>query len=359
MKNTMKVKMMIAAAITLLMGCTASKESNTPVRWSEEKAWEWYNQQGWIVGCNFSPSSAINQLEMWQAETFDPTTIDRELSWAADLGFNSMRVYLHSLVWQADSVEFKKRVDQYLSIADKHKIKTVFVFFDDCWQPEAKIGKQPEPKVGVHNSGWVHDPIASLRSDTVALYKTLQPYVQDMLNTFKNDKRILMWDLYNEPGNTNQAVKSLPLLKQVFKWAREVNPSQPLTAGVWRLDFHELNKFQFENSDIITYHCYYNKDRHQDWIHMMKAEGRPVVCTEWMGRCFESTFEKVMPMLKEQNIGAFSWGFVAGKTNTIFAWDDPRPNGEEPEVWFHDILRVDGTPYDSKETDFIKTLTRP
>lgn len=334
-----------------------SQNQQNGAKWSTEKSKTWYTKQGWVVGCNYITSNAVNQLEMWQKETFDPKTIERELSWAKELGFNAMRVYLNSLVWQADADGFKKRINEYLAISSKYGIKTCFVFFDDCWNPEAKIGKQPEAKTGVHNSGWVHDPIVSKRADTTLLYKEMELYVKDILKTFNNDDRVLMWDLYNEPGNTNQLNKSLPLLKKVFQWAREINPSQPLTSGVWRLDFYELNKFQLENSDVITYHCYLNAERHQDWIYMMNAYGRPVICTEWMGRRFESTFEKVMPMLKNENIGAFSWGFVAGKTNTIFAWDDPRPDGKEPKVWFHDILRVDGTPYDSKEIETIKKLT--
>jgi hypothetical protein len=233
----------------------------------------------------------------------------------------------------------------------------MFVFFDDCWNPEASIGKQPEPKPGVHNSGWVRDPADSMRADTVALYQALEPYVKDILTTFKDDERILLWDLYNEPGNSGYLTASLPLVRKTFRWAREVNPSQPLSVGVWRLDFYELNRFQIENSDVITYHCYHNADRHLDWIHILKSHGRPLICTEYMARRFGSTFETILPMLKEQQVGAINWGFVAGKSNTIFAWDDPRPDGTEPELWFHDIFRTDGTPYSEAEINTIKQIT--
>ena len=330
---------------------------NAKSKWTVEEANSWYAKQGWIVGCNYTPSTAVNQIEMWHKDTYDAATIEKELGWAKELGFNSMRVFLHSLVWQNDPEGLKSRMNNYLSISTKYGIKTMFVFFDDCWNPEAQYGFQPEPQKGVHNSLWKQDPIVSKRTDTTVLYKKMELYVKDILNTFKNDDRILLWDLYNEPGNSNHLTTSLPLVKKVFKWAREVNPSQPLTSGIWRLDFYDLNKFQLENSDVITYHCYHPAERHQDWIYMMNAYRRPVICTEWMGRRFESTFEKVMPMLKNQHIGAYCWGFVAGKTNTIFAWDDPRPDGKEPSVWFHDILRVDGTPYSIKEIETIKSLT--
>lgn len=356
----MKFNYLYVVVFVFLAGCVSVQnktDQEAPTRWSVDKVNNWYAGQAWPVGCNYTTSSAVNQLEMWQKDTFDSELIDKELGWAAELGFNSMRVFLHSLVWQNDSVDFKKRIDQYLTISTKHGIKTTLVLFDDCWNPEATYGKQPEAKTGVHNSGWVHDPILSKRADTLALYKEMEPYVKDIITTFKDDDRVLVWDLYNEPGNGNQLTKSLPLLKKVFQWAREVNPSQPLTSGIWRLDFYELNRYQLENSDIISYHCYLNAERHQDWIHLLNLQERPLLCTEWMGRRFDSTFEKVMPLLKDQKIGAFCWGFVAGKTNTIFAWDDPRPDGKEPELWFHDIMRVDGTPYSGDEIKVIKELT--
>src|SRR5512133_1841758 len=126
--------------------------------WPVEQAWEWYRQQPWLVGCNFIPSTAINQLEMWQADSFDMKTIDRELGWAAAIGFNSMRVFLHDLVWQADAEGFKQRIKQYLAVAERHGILTMFVFFDDCWNTDPHLGRQPEPIPGVHNSGWVQSP---------------------------------------------------------------------------------------------------------------------------------------------------------------------------------------------------------
>src|SRR5256714_4715622 len=109
--------------------------------WTREHARAWADSTGWLVGSNFAPSTAINQLEMWQADTFDPKTIDRELGYAEGIGFNTMRVFLHSMAWQQDHVGFKQRINQYLSIADKHHIQTIFVFLDDCWKPDAKVGK--------------------------------------------------------------------------------------------------------------------------------------------------------------------------------------------------------------------------
>ena len=356
----MKRNLYLAALCLLGFGCVSNQQTTVeqaPQMWSENMANEWYDSHRWIVGCNYTTSSAVNQLEMWQSDTFDPKLIDKELGWAEQLGFNSMRVFLHSLVWLNDSVEFKKRIDQYLAISDQHGISTTLVLFDDCWNAEATYGKQPEPKTGVHNSGWVQDPVASMRKDTLTLYPVMEQYVKDIITTFKDDKRVLMWDLYNEPGNSGHADNSMPLLKKVFKWAREVNPSQPLTVGVWKMEFSDLSQYQMENSDVITYHCYLDKKQHTELIGKLRAYQRPLICTEWMGRRFNSTFDSIMPMLKDNHVGAYSWGFVAGKTNTIFAWDDPQPDGKEPELWFHDIMRQDGTPFSEHEIETIKKLT--
>ena len=328
-------------------------------RWTEKRAADWYAQQGWLRGCNFQPSSAINQLEMFQATTFDTVTINRELGWAEGLGLNVMRVYLHHLLWTADKAGFKKRLDTYLSISSRHGIKTLFVFFDDCWNDTAWVGRQPDPKTGVHNSGWVRDPgtMVYQHPDTVS---TLEGYVKDVMGTFKNDRRILMWDLYNEPGNSGQFIKSLPLLQSVFKWAREVNPSQPVSAGIWAdgPGFKELNAFQLQHSDIITYHNYSYIDNHKMSIDTLRKYKRPLICTEYMARRNGSVFQVIMPLLKKENIGAINWGFVSGKTNTIFAWDTPIKDGKEPQLWFHDIYRKDGTPFSKYEVNFIKEICR-
>ena len=332
--------------------------AKTPAtRWTVERAQQWSKQNGWLRGSNFNPSTAINQLETWQAASFDTTTINRELGWAQGLGLNAMRVFLHHVAWEVDKEGFKKRMDTYLKISSRHHIKTIFVFFDDCWNPTYKAGKQPDPKPGVHNSGWIRDPGDLLYTDP-SLIKTLEAYVKDVLTTFKADPRIALWDLYNEPGNSNYVNRSLPLLKKVFEWGREINPSQPLSSGLWSLGLKDFNQFQAENSDVITYHNYDDPAKHQAAIDTIKRYNRPIVCTEYMARRNNSLFTNILPLLKANHVGAINWGLVAGKTNTKYAWDEPIKDGSEPKLWFHEIFRPDGTPYKKEETDLIKKLTR-
>lgn len=343
-------------------------------RWSRERAAMWQAQHGWTIGCNYIPATAINQLEMWQAETFDPFTIDKELSWAAALGFNTIRVFLHHLVWQHDPKAYLRRIELFLTIAAKHRIKTMFVLFDSVWDPFPKLGTQPAPRNHVHNSGWVQCPGFDVLN-TPDRYDELRGYVQDIIRLFKNDDRVLLWDLYNEPDNLNvtsyddhyyikpKEELCLQLLKKTLAWARAVDPQQPLTMAPWKWanleTLTELDAFMFAQSDVITFHCYEPAAGMEARIHSLKAYDRPLLCTEYMARGLESTFEAILPLLKAHGVGALNWGFVQGRSQTHCPWDSWHvPYAHEPELWFHDIFRTTGEPYNTGEVAFIKSLTR-
>ncbi|MBK1884480.1 endo-1,4-beta-xylanase [Luteolibacter pohnpeiensis] len=342
-------------------------------QWSPEKANEWYAKQPWPIGANYVPASAINQLEMWQAETYDPKRIDLELGWAESLGFNTMRVFLHDIPWKTDSDAYLKRIDGFLTICEKHKIRPMFVFFDSVWNPVVKAGKQPEPRPFVHNSGWVQSPGAEILKDPEH-FDSLKPYVYGVIHHFRNDDRIFAWDLFNEPNNDNggrfteteakdKFAKVLILLKKTFEWAREAEPSQPISSGVWNGDLKKMDEFdhfQLENSDIINFHIYSNLEKTKERVEILKRYHRPLICTEYMARPEGSTFEAILPYFAEQKIGAYNWGFVNGKSQTIFPWDSwTKEYKGEPELWFHDIFRHDGTPYKQDEVDLIRSLTKP
>lgn len=347
---TQNLKAVILCIVLLpLVGLAQTKKTKI---WSIEKSNEWYADKPMPIGANFLPSTAINQLEMWQAETFDTATIRRELGWAASIGMNTMRVYLHDLAWKADPKGFKKRMNTYLDIASGLGISTVFTIFDDCWNPDASIGLQPAPKPGVHNSGWVRSPVKSVHDDSTQ-WGYLAEYVQDVLRTFKKDKRILMWDLYNEPGNSSYGLSSLPLLKKVFEWAWDVRPNQPLTCGSW-FNNDTFNTFILGASDVITFHNYSDTKSLNRQIEKLKKLNRPVICTEYMARTKNSLFQTHLPIFVQNKVGAINWGLVAGKSNTIYAWDTPVPDGSEPKLWFHDIFRKDGSPYREEEVQAIK-----
>lgn len=352
------LSLLSAAAIS---GCCGKAEESQTGRWSEEKANEWWAQQEWPVGCNYVPSYAINQFEFWQPETFNPEVIDRELGYAESLGFNTLRIYFHEMLWYADKDGFKSRINQFMDIAEKHGQKLIVTFFTNGGTfNNPQLGPQPQPVKGVHSSGWIQSPGAQNVNDP-ASWPRLKEYVQDMLRTYGDSDRVLYWCLYNEPENYKEGAKSLPLLKEVFKWAREVNPSQPCTAPIWirpgqkgdKTKLEILNAI-FDNVDIITFHCYYDSEL-ETFINMLKPFNRPMVCQEYMGRP-NSTFEYSLPILKREKIGAINWGLVAGKCGFYMPWGS-KPGDPMPDVWFHDIFHEDGTPYSEAEVEFIKSQT--
>lgn len=347
--------------------------TNTVAPWPVGKALAWQQERSWRVGCNFTPSTAINQLEMWQADTFDPETIDRELGWARGLGFTSVRVFLHNLLWHDDSLP--DRIERFLEIAASHGIGVMFVLLDACWDPLPEPGRQRAPRPHIHNSGWLQAPGAAILS-TPSRHDELEDYVRGVISRFATDPRVECWDLFNEPDNRSAAPYdihepadktgfALMLLRKVFRWAREVAPSQPLTSGVWRGtwsdpdELTDLERFQLENSDVISFHNYGPLAQLEECLASLRPYGRPVLCTEFMARPAGSTFGAKLAFMKDHNVGAYCWGFVAGKTQTHYPWDSWSTLYEaEPPLWFHDIYRSDGSPYDAAEVDLIRRITR-
>ncbi len=355
-------------------------------RWSAAQARDWYDRQPWLVGCNFLPSNAINQLEMFQPETFDPATIQRELSWAAGLGMNVVRVYLHDLLWSIDPMGFLDRLDRFLGIASGLGIRGLLVFFDDCHFSQPQLGPQPAPQPGIHNSGWKQSPgeetVLAFDNGTVTEQERvrLQGYVQGVIGHFRDDARVLMWDIYNEPGQRDLLMHSLNLFQAAWSWAKAVRPTQPLTSGLemdWDKQREELTRLHQACSDVVTFHSYGGQEdgkKLRAFIASQQSqpEPRPLICTEYMAREHGSTFQTYMPIFKQHRVGCLNWGLVAGKSNTIWPWTSRRSRrgpveiltpdmvkspDAKPARWFHDIFHVDGTPYDPAEAAFIREMT--
>ena len=346
-----------------------------PPRWTAEAANAWYEKQPWLVGSNYLPSNAINELEMWQAATFSPKRIDTELGWAESIGMNTMRVFLHDQVWQRNSAGFKKRIDTFLTIAKAHNIKPMFVLFDSCWDPQPKLGPQRKPRPGVHNSGWVQSPGSAALQDE-AQYPRLRAYVEGVVGAFANDERILAWDVWNEPDNKNESAYGKVELKNkielveallplVYAWARGVQPKQPLTSGIWHEDpatpekLSPMAKIQLDLSDVISFHNYDPPEKFSAEVKWLETYGRPILCTEYMARPRGSTFEAILPVAKDAKVAAINWGFVAGKSQTYLPWDswqNPYVN-RQPPVWFHDVFKANGDAYKVEEIGFIRGIT--
>jgi len=363
----------MAGAAGLALALVAASPAAARDMWTKAAANSWYDKQPWMVGANYNPRTAINQFEMWQADSFDPKTIDQELGWAKGIGMNTMRVYIHNLLWEDDAEGLKRRMGQFLDIAERHDIRIMFVLFDSCWDPDPVSGPQRPPIPGVHNSGWMQGPGAARLADK-SQYHKFESYVKDVVGHFRNDRRIVAWDVWNEPNNggggnykptPNKTKLVAGLLGRVFDWAYSVNPTQPLTSGLWIGDHWDENdkldaveKIQVARSEIMSFHDYNWPEKFEERANQMLSYGRPVLCTEYMARGNGSTFDGSLPIGKRKNIAMINWGFVDGKSQTRFPWDSwKKPyTMEEPTIWFHEVFRADGTPYRQAEVDLIKRL---
>ena len=372
MKRFLLLPVLLAFVVVApILVAQTSKDTNG--RWSVQQANDWYAKQPWLVGANFIPSDAINELEMFQAATFNPALIDKELGMAEDIGMNTMRVFLQDQLWQQDSAGFTKRLDTFLGIAAKHHVRPLLVLFDSCWETNPHLGPQHPPIPGVHNSGWVQSPGKQRLMDK-SVEPQLEAYVKGVVGAFAKDERVLGWDVWNEPENRGgDAKRDEPakvarvneLLPKAFAWARSVHPVQPLTSGVWDGNWSDpakenaTTKIQLAESDVITFHNYDWPERFEARILELKPLGRPIICTEYMARGNGSTFDGSLPVAKKYNVGAINWGLVAGKTQTYYPWDSwERPYVLiQPAIWFHEVFRQDDTPYRQREVDLIRELT--
>ncbi len=352
-------------------------------RWTEAEARSWWSSKPWICGFNFLPSSSVNFLEMWHADTFDRATIERELAWASEIGFNALRINLHYLVWKNDRDGLLERLDWLIGVADALGLATVPCPFDDCGFGgfEPTYGPQPEPVHGVHNSRAVASPGRQLLLEP-SEWTGFEAYVRDVVRTFRTDHRVLFWDLYNEPGNRmvfetggsrvhhpDFSEASLRLMRACFEWSREIAPDQPLTVGAWTTPppgttedpyQTEIDRSALALSDIVTFHAYWDASHVRRFLAYLSRYDRPMFCTEWMARPVGSTIAGQLELFRSQSIGCFQWGLVKGRTQTYLPWPEDlvaaHGGTADRSIWFHDILDVNGHAYDPEEVATLRRL---
>lgn len=359
----------LLAAINLTPGAQlaeGSPESPAPtaqesVRWPRERAWKWSQDQPWPCGFNYIPANAISYTEMWMGYNFDPELIDKELVLARELGFNCLRVVLPFVVWEHDPAAFRKRLGTFLAICDKRGLKVMICLFDDCaFGSEERLkdpwhGKQPAVLEGWYASGWTPSPGHAIVRDPKQ-WPRLKPYVTDLIGSFKNDQRVWVWDLYNEPSNGGLGNVSVPLLEKVFGWARQIDPTQPLTVAQWNGNA-TLNEVIYRHSDIITFHDYQNAEGLSKHIADLRRHERPIINTEWLNRGRQSLVATCLPVFAREKVGCMHWGLVNGKTQTDLGWGH-RPGQPDPAVWQHDLFHGNHQPYDAEELELFRRIIK-
>lgn len=353
-------------------------------RWSKERIWEWYNSRPWFRGCNYMSADCANRVDQWQELGFEERfkTTEEELKLMQETGFNTVRLIPEYVVWKEEHDGFMERFERYISLCAKYGISCMIVLANDCMPPKTELWKKPY--VGEQTYDWgyhggkkhsqhgMHEgPAPHFYLDDADTREDYFDFVRELVTTYKNDERICVWDVYNEPGNSKRKDITLPNLKKMFEIVREIDPIQPLTAGLFMMrsdesiPLCEIEQFSAENSDIITYHFYRDYNAHVQVIKRLKKFGRPLMNTEWLGRCLHNDIFDLFPLFYLEKIGCYNWGFVAGKYQTYEPWEATWQKyalGKETNVdftkWFHDLYRPNHRPYDPKEIAVIKRFCK-
>lgn len=294
-----------------------------------------------VRGANYVPSSAVNDCQFW--EEYDEPTIERELGFAEQLGLNSVRVFLQYLVFEADPVAALAKFDAFCSAASRHGMSVLPVLFDDCFGPEPALAPYPLPVEGLHNSLWCSSP--GRRRMNLDYRPHLRTYVETFIGPFRGDARVIAWEIYNEPS---AEPPTIALMQDAFEWARQLGPTQPLTA-CWAGTFL---------SDVVNVHLYTSPQKQRAEVDRILESalslGKPVLVTEFLGRPGRGTLAETLPLLADHDLGWYFWELMIGKTQVHLPWiqdEATHPTG----VAYQGVLYPDGRPYAQEEIDLIRT----
>lgn len=315
--------------IVLLLPCLAgfAKERK---QWTEKQAWDWEKKVGTIIGFN-QPESAypgMTNLEI--------------LRKAADLGFNSVRFWLKGEDVDAQIAYIKKMADE------------------------------------AESCGMTISPVLSLqrkyfndKENEKENLKIVEELVKTLIRPFANDERIVIWDIWNEPGfktGDPETFREMGWVEKMVHWCREENLCQPITASIiWDPDRDaDVSSPTWEKRrqveammDLHNFHSYdcarnfgaeidYTLDR------IRKISNRPIVCTEAMIRVNGSSVQRTLPVFAREHVHVYLWGLYNNDWNWSVKWGRSTYDAFDP--MFHDFLWADGDAYDAREFPFIKNF---
>lgn len=351
-------------------------------RWSNEKAWDWYKSKKWIRGCNFISSDCANRIDQWQSygATDRFKTVDEELALAKSVGFNSIRVLVEYDVWDMEHDAFMQNLETYLQICDKHGITCMIVLANDCQTPKENykktvlgeqhfdLGYHGGRKVSPHQKGEETYNIF----DEPEIATRYIAMVREIITKYKDDKRVILWNILNEPGN-RRGDKSLEFMKKMFQTAREIDPIQPLAADIWNGINEDgsartnIEQAAMDLSDVISFHWYGDFCSMVKFVTALKKTNRPIFCTEWLHRISGNNIFEIFPYFFSEGIASYQWGLVASyKTQYFEPWNmlwEQYDNADKDALhldftkWQHDLFRPSHHPYDPNEIKIIKEFS--
>lgn len=347
-------------------------------KWTKERAWEWYNKQPWIRGFCYYPSCCLNMIEMWQEYNWDKVkaTMEKEMAIAKEWGFNAVRILTLFDLYLDQPEAHLNHLEEFIQICDKNQIKVMVCIGNDCLVSKSNYKKpsygEQEYDLGYH-SGKAISPHIVMNEPGYALadepeyFDLYLEYVEAIISKYAKDERVLLWDIYNEPGNSRRGMMSYKVMEESFKIARKYDTIQPCAACCWSYNekdepYKEIELKALEMSDVILYHGYMNYKKHKRTVKFLKKTyERPLFNTEWLHRIWHNDVEHFFPYFRKNKIAAFNWGFVRGKSQTNEPWEwlfneYHLGHGKDWDFtkWQHDLIRSNLEPYDFKEYEIIK-----
>lgn len=349
-------------------------------RWSETQIKEWYNKLPWLTGSNFLPSNVINRFDMYQSYQSEEhlKVAEVELAKAYELGFNFVRLWTDFDCYYVDRNSYLSILDRYISICDKYHQKVMIVLaheedlpYGDKFVPQKQTGPQKKLYTHFNRNYEEYNKHFSERKHYLEYQETKELYIQmvnDIVSKYRNDNKIIAWNIINEPGITI-GDRSIGIIKDLFNIVRGLDPIQPLCVDIWR-NINDDGTFQseaetigYQLSDFISFHSYSPFPSFERRIELLKNHyNRPIVVTEWLHRINHNNIEDIYPYLHDNKIGSCIWGFVNGDTFTDEPWDILWEQYEKGNTeydftkWQHNILRRNLLPYDPKEIKLIKKI---
>ena len=296
-----------------------------------------------IRGFNYWPSYAMVLDDVM--DRFCPETVERELEGARRLGANCVRVWVSNVSWQRDADRFLKDFAALLRIADGKGISVMPALFNR-WV-------DTDYPVGVTDLTTVLCPLSGANRD----------YLRSFVGAFRDDPRILMWDICNEPffyfplKLGEDALREMKRAEisywlECIEAIRELKPVRPLTIGFAGAADRELLPL-YRALDVISFHPYssYWDDGFakftDEFIALANECGKPLLCSETcQGSLDDGTraeiIQRTLDPLTERKIGWIAWHLCEGK---IVTGNRERTdgNGRPGERGYMPFLAADGS----------------
>lgn len=291
-----------------------------------------------LRGANYVPSYARNDVQIWM--DYDAAVVDRELGYAERLKLNTVRVFLQVAVYEQDPQRFLDNFESFLSLCENHHIRMMPVIFDSCFGDFPDLGKYRDKDwmacPGQNRLGPEHWP-------------AMRKFVRDVVGEHKDDRRIVMWDVMNEPTCTSFYQKEEDKQRihtfvwQALDWVKAQKPSQPRTVGM--MFSSELPLVQ-DKVDVLAFHNY-RRDLRED-IQGVRAIarklGKPAIINEVVRNDQPAPY--AMPILYEEKIGWCFWELMLGSTQFS--------RGDNP---IQGVIYPDGTCRDANEIAAIMNIS--